>query len=264
MDETPRSKLYPTLDRRYIQRGAATRLIRELIETAANDYFEMLLSNPEMRGPKGDQGPAGTTGQTGSQGVAGPKGDTGATGSVGATGAVGPKGDTGNTGPAGAVGAQGPKGDTGAAGATGQTGATGPVGPTPVISVSVTTLAAGSNATASITGTAANPVLNLGIPRGNPGATPSVTNVFSMGMLDFTTPISISGSQTFDVTIKGAQPDTNYTPQGEVRQNGVVLGSATITAYQNISTSVVRVTVKNNGVTLLSSGRIVLFALNNA
>lgn len=33
----------------------------------------------------------------------------------------------------------------------------------------VTTLSAGSNATASITGTAANPVLNLGIPKGKDG-----------------------------------------------------------------------------------------------
>lgn len=43
-------------------------------------------------------------------------------------------------------------------------------GVTPNFSIgTVTTLSAGSNATASITGTAANPVLNLGIPKGKDG-----------------------------------------------------------------------------------------------
>lgn len=43
-------------------------------------------------------------------------------------------------------------------------------GVTPNFSIgTVTTLSAGSNATASITGTAENPVLNLGIPRGRDG-----------------------------------------------------------------------------------------------
>jgi hypothetical protein len=93
----------------------------------------------------------------------GPQGDKGDTGSTGATGAQGPKGDTGATGPAGAdgaAGAQGPKGDTGTAGASGAT---------PTFTVNVSTLAAGTDATASVTGTAANPVLNLGIPQGAAG-----------------------------------------------------------------------------------------------
>ena len=46
-------------------------------------------------------------------------------------------------------------------------GDTGPVGATPNIQIgTVETLAAGSNATATITGTAEKPVLNLGIPKG--------------------------------------------------------------------------------------------------
>lgn len=62
----------------------------------------------------------------------------------------GEKGDTGPRGPAG------PKGDTGA---------------TPNIQIgTVTTLEAGSNATASISGTAENPLLNLGIPKGADGS----------------------------------------------------------------------------------------------
>ncbi len=58
-----------------------------------------------------------------------------------------------------------PKGVIGAWGNTGSTGAT------PEFSMgTVETLAAGSDATASITGTAAKPVLNLGIPKGNTGS----------------------------------------------------------------------------------------------
>ena len=87
------------------------------------------VSSVNIKGPKGDTGPAGADGA---------KGDTGPTG---------PKGDTGDTGP---------KGDTGA---------------TPNIQVgTVTTLAAGSSATASMTGTAESPLLNLGIPKGADGS----------------------------------------------------------------------------------------------
>lgn len=80
----------------------------------------------------------------------------------------------GPQGPAGADGAQGPKGDKGDKGDTGATGAQGPAGAdgvTPNIQIgAVETLAAGSDATASITGTPENPLLNLGIPKGADGA----------------------------------------------------------------------------------------------
>ena len=65
------------------------------------------------------------------------------------TGPQGPKGNTGETGP------QGPKGDTGA---------------TPNIQIgTVQTLDPGQRATASMTGTPENPLLNLGIPQGDKG-----------------------------------------------------------------------------------------------
>jgi len=52
----------------------------------------------------------------------------------------------------------------------GQQGETGPIGATPGISIgTVTTGAAGSSASATMTGTPENPVLNLTIPRGNAG-----------------------------------------------------------------------------------------------
>lgn len=52
----------------------------------------------------------------------------------------------------------------------GRQGERGPIGPTPDISIgTVTTGAAGSQAEATMTGTPENPVLNLTIPRGDPG-----------------------------------------------------------------------------------------------
>ena len=64
----------------------------------------------------------------------------------------------------GPQGPQGPQGNTGPQGATGATGAT------PNLTIgTVTTLEPDASATASITGTAEDPVLNLGIPRGQTG-----------------------------------------------------------------------------------------------
>ena len=99
------------------------------------------------KGPKGDAGAIGPQGPKGDAGAIGPQGPKG---DAGATGPQGPKGDVG------AIGPQGPKGDVGA---------------TPNISIGTTsTLPAGSDATASITGTPENPVLNFGIPKGADGA----------------------------------------------------------------------------------------------
>ena len=64
---------------------------------------------------------------------------------------------------------QGPKGDTGATGAPGTT---------PAFSIgTVTTLETGQPASASVTGTAAQPVLNLGLPKGNKGDNGDVANI---------------------------------------------------------------------------------------
>lgn len=58
---------------------------------------------------------------------------------------------------------------------TGQTGPKGDTGATPDISIgTVTTGAPGTEASATITGTPEDPVLNLQIPRGNPGAVQTV------------------------------------------------------------------------------------------
>lgn len=61
------------------------------------------------------------------------------------------------------------KGEKGDKGDTGTTGATGATGATPNISVSATTLSAGSSATATISGSAESPTINFGIPKGDKG-----------------------------------------------------------------------------------------------
>jgi len=77
---------------------------------------------------------------------------------------AGPTGDIGPTGPTGDIGPTGPTGDIG------PTGPTGPVGETPTLTIgTVTTGAPGTEATATITGTAPNFVLDLTIPQGPTG-----------------------------------------------------------------------------------------------
>ena len=62
--------------------------------------------------------------------------------------------------------------NNGATGPTGPTGATGEAGETPTLTIGeVTTGESGTEATASITGTAPNFVLNLTIPQGPTGPT---------------------------------------------------------------------------------------------
>ena len=74
------------------------------------------------------------------------------------------------TGPAGPQGEQGPKGETGSQGQTGPQGPKGDPGTTPNIQIgTVQTLEPGQQATASMSGTPENPLLNLGIPKGEKG-----------------------------------------------------------------------------------------------
>ena len=159
------------------------------------------------KGERGEQGPQGLQGLPGAKGdkgdafkytdftasqlaaLKGPKGDTGNTGPQGergpqgATGPQGPKGDKGDTGPQGAKGdkgdaftyadftqeqlaaLKGSKGDKGDAGEKGDTGAA-----ASIKIGTVTTGAAGSNASVTNSGTASNVVLDFTLPRGNDGA----------------------------------------------------------------------------------------------
>lgn len=117
-----------------------------------------------------------------------PKGDPGQNGAPGADGAPGPAGPAGDQGP------QGPKGDKGDPGEIGPQGNPGKDGVTPNLQIgTVTTLPAGSSATAEITGTTANPMLNLGIPKGA-DATGGSAGVSSINDLTGAVSLPISGS----------------------------------------------------------------------
>lgn len=94
-------------------------------------------------------------------------------GPTGPTGPAGPSGGPiGPTGPVGATGEVGPTGPTGATGEVGPTGPAGDNGETPILTIgTVTTGAPGTDAAATITGTAPNFILNITIPQGPTGPT---------------------------------------------------------------------------------------------
>ena len=132
-----------------------------------------------ITGPTGPTGPQGDIGPTGPQGIA-------ATVTVGTTttGEAGTDAIVTNSGtledaildftiPAGITGPTGPQGEIGPTGPQGEIGPTGPAGEDaidPTITIgTVTTGAPGTDAEASITGTAPNFILNLTIPQGPTG-----------------------------------------------------------------------------------------------
>ena len=121
---------------------------------------------PGPAGPAGPTGPAGSGGGgVGPTGPAGPRGFNGAPGADGAIGPTGVQGIPGPTGPAGSGGGSGGgPGPAGPAGAQGPAGPTGPAGPSgsgsggggltsrTTVSVTTTSLAAGSSDNVQITG----------------------------------------------------------------------------------------------------------------
>lgn len=172
-----------------------------------------------IQGQKGDPGKDGATGPAGKDGITptiGANGnwylgteDTGkpSRGATGPQGADGKDGTDGHTpvitasksgkvttikvdGEAVATvndGADGTNGTDGAPGKDGADGAPGKDGVTPDIKIgTVETLPAGSEATASMGGTAAQPTLNLGIPKGANGDNANVTKDAVVRALGFT------------------------------------------------------------------------------
>lgn len=136
-------------------------------------------------GPQGPAGKDGDPGQKGDTGATGPAGKNGITPVIGENGnwylgetdtgkpSRGEQGPAGEQGPPGKDGTPGQQGEPGPAG---QTGPTGPTGATPNIQIgTVQTLEPGQQATASMTGTPENPLLNLGIPKGENGGGDSYT-----------------------------------------------------------------------------------------
>ena len=130
---------------------------------------------------KGDDGAPGTPGAPGKDGTNGQDGyspsasvsetDTGATITItDKTGTTTAEIKNGKDGKDGAPGKDGTNGKDGSPGAKGDPGAT------PNLQIgTVTTLPAGSDATASVSGTTENPLLNLGIPKGADGSGGSST-----------------------------------------------------------------------------------------
>ena len=185
---------------------------------ATANYSNGLLTIGVPRGAQGQTGPTGATGERGVRGPSGPQGIQGEPGatpdfSIGdvetlATGSPATASITGTTEhPVLNLGLpRGLQGETGAAGADGHDGAPGRDGVTPDFSIgTVSTLTPGSSATAEITGTAAAPVLNLGIPAGQDG-TIGYTPEISIGEV---TTVEPGGSATATITGTAEQPVLN-------------------------------------------------------
>ena len=197
----------------------------------------------ELKGDKGDKGDAGEKGDTGAKGDKGDKGDTGATGAKGVTPTL--KVGSTTTGNAGTnaivtmtdsnnvytlnfVIPKGEKGDTGAkgeAGVKGQDGVKGADGITPTLRVgTVTTLAAGSNATVTMSENNNIYTLNFGIPKGNKGDTGASGGSGETTVVNPTITIgTVTSGDTASATITGDSP--NYTlnlvlPKGDKGDKG--------------------------------------------
>ena len=197
----------------------------------------------ELKGDKGDKGDAGEKGDTGAKGEKGDKGDTGATGADGITPTL--KVGSTSTGNAGTnaivtmtdsnnvytlnfVIPKGEKGDTGAkgeAGVKGQDGVKGADGITPTLRVgTVTTLAAGSNATVTMSENNNVYTLNFGIPKGNKGDTGASGGSGETTVVNPTITIgTVTSGDTASATITGDSP--NYTlnlvlPKGDKGDKG--------------------------------------------
>ena len=197
----------------------------------------------ELKGDKGDKGDAGEKGDTGAKGDKGDKGDTGATGANGitptlkvgstttgnaGTNAIVTMTDSNNVYTLNFVIPKGEKGDTGAkgdAGVKGQDGAKGADGITPTLKVgTVTTLAAGSNATVTMSKNNNEYTLNFGIPKGNKGDTGASGGSGETTVVNPTITIgTVTSGDTASATITGDSP--NYTlnlvlPKGDKGDKG--------------------------------------------
>ena len=120
-----------------------------------------------LQGPRGEQGPKGDTGSQGPQGERGLQGERGATGPQGIQGEKGDAFTYADFTQEQLASLKGPKGDTGPKGDAGAAAS--------IRIGSVTTGAAGSNASVTNSGTASNVVLDFTLPRGNDGKDGGIT-----------------------------------------------------------------------------------------
>lgn len=148
------------------------------VESMADDGLIPVYQDGGAKRLSGEQlrrfvGTAGSTGVPGPPGPQGPKGDPGTDGKDGTDGITPHIGDNGHWYLGGTDTGKPSRGATGPAGADGKDGGQGPkgdTGATPNLQIgTVTTLEAGEDASASISGTPEEPRLNLGIPKGPQG-----------------------------------------------------------------------------------------------
>jgi len=172
----------------------------------------------------GDRGPSGATGPANSLTIG-----TVTTGAPGSTAVAVITGTAPNqvisfTIPRGDAGQQGAQGPAGASGASGSVGATGPAGPPNSLTIgSVVTLAAGSSAVATITGTSPNQILSLSIPRGDAGASGSAGAAGPAGPANSLTIGTVTTGATASATITGTAPNQTLSlvlPRGEKGDTG--------------------------------------------
>ena len=214
----------------------------DVVNSAVATYVEA--NKNTLKGDKGDTGAKGDKGDKGDpftysdftseqlaalKGAKGDKGDKGDKGEVGANGKDGVtptlrvgSTSTGNAGTNANVTMTDnnnvytlnfviPKGDKGDAGVKGQDGAKGADGITPTLKVgTVTTLAAGSNATVTMSKNNNEYTLNFGIPKGNKGDTGASGSSGEATVVNPTITIgTVTNGDTASATITGDSP--NYT-----------------------------------------------------
>ena len=133
------------------------------------ESLEYKVKNGGIGGPQGPQGIPGPEGKQGEQGLEGPEGEKGERGEKGDKGDPGIQGPRGYTGLTGDRGPEGPEGEQGPQGVPGLTGEKGEPGESN--SLTIGTVTTGEIASATITGTSPNQILNLVIAEGPKGET---------------------------------------------------------------------------------------------
>ena len=264
----------------------------DVVNSAVATYVEA--NKATLKGDKGDKGDTGVTGAKGDKGdpftysdftpeqlaaLKGAKGDKGEKGDTGAKGANGitptlrvGSTSTGNAGTNANVTMTDsnnvytlnfviPRGDKGEAGTKGQDGAKGADGITPTLKVgTVTTLAAGSNATVTMSKNNNEYTLNFGIPKGNKGDTGASGGSGETTVVNPTITIgTVTNGDTASATITGDSP--NYTlnlvlPKGDKGAKGDagVKGADGITPTIAVGTTTTGEAGTNAEVTMSKSG----------
>ena len=267
----------------------------EVVNSTVATYVEA--NKGTLKGDKGDKGDNGAKGDKGDKGdpftysdftpeqlaaLKGSKGDKGDKGEAGANGKDGitptlrvGSTSTGNAGTNANVTMTDsnnvytlnfviPRGDKGEAGVKGQDGAKGADGITPTLKVgTVTTLAAGSNATVTMSKNNNEYTLNFGIPKGNKGDTGASGGSGETTVINPTITIgTVTNGDTASATITGDSP--NYTlnlvlPKGAKGDKGEkgdagVKGADGITPTIAVGTTTTGEVGTNANVTMSKSG----------